>query len=147
MNDAQWTAVIKLAADKLSELGILRSELDRFINADEITAAEITAVFERTRQCTERIAQIDRQLGEASLQLRCEPELSQLLDDQRALARKIVGMTRIAYEKAERLSDGCRTGLAGISQKKWIMAQFASRSVEPGILLDYSEKTPSPKKT
>lgn len=147
MTGGEWTAAIKLAADKLNELGTLRSELDRFIDAKDITAAEISDVFKRTRLCTERIAQIDRQLGEASRGLHSEPELSQLLEDQRVLARKIVGMTRIAYEKAEQLSNDCRTGLAGISQKRWILAQFAAHPAQPGMLLDYSEKTYLPKKS
>ena len=140
MNNEEWTVVIKLAADKLNELGALRSELDRFIDAKDITAMEISNIFERTRLCSERIAQIDRQLGEASRGLRSEPELSKLLEDQRALARKVIGMTRVAYEKAERLSADCRTGLAGVQQKKWILAQFAAQPIKPGSLLNYSEK-------
>jgi hypothetical protein len=140
MNSTGFSAVIRLAADKLNELGTLRSELDRFIEATDITATEISAVFEHTRLCMERIGQIDRQLSESAGSIRLEPELSQLLDDQRALARKVIGMTRIAYEKAERLSADCRSGLAGVQQKKWILAQFSAHPIEPGSLLDYSEK-------
>jgi hypothetical protein len=146
MNGSEISAVMKLASEKLAELGELRSELDRFIDAEDITAMEISAIFERTRLCMERIAQIDRQLGISAGSLHCEPELSQLLDDQHALARKITGMICIAYEKAERLSADCRMGLAGVQQKKWILAQFASHPIEPGSLLDYSEKICSAKK-
>lgn len=140
------TSCAKLAALKLTELGELRSELDRFIEAEELTAREINAIFERTRLCVEHIEQIDRQLDKRAGELSGEPELAQLVEDSRALARKIMNMTRVAYEKAERLTEDCRAGLAGVQQKKWILAQFASHPIEPGSLLDYCEKLSSMRK-
>ncbi|HWP80934.1 MAG TPA: hypothetical protein VN446_09880 [Candidatus Acidoferrum sp.] len=136
----EWASCAKLAALKLTELGDLKSELDRFIEAEDLTAREINAIFERTRLSVEHIQQIDRQLGRWAGKFSGEPELSQLAEDSRALARKIMNMTRVAYEKAERLTEDCRTGLAGVQQKKWILAQFASHPIEPGSLLDYSEQ-------
>lgn len=140
MNSNEWTAIIMLAAEKLTLLGALRSELDRFIEANDIEAAEINAVFMHVGACMERIRQIDKRIGESAVSALTEPELSRILDDQRVLARKIIKMTSLAYEKAEQLSADCRSGLAGVQQKKWIMAQFAAHPVEPGSLLDYSEK-------
>lgn len=122
------------AGKDLCLLREIDAELSRFLDAeDEISTEEITELFSRIN---DRMTCL-RQLGLSNV--------SGLTEEQLQLIRRVLEQMNHAYQKAERLSAGCRAGLRGVQQKKWICAQFATQSLKPGSLLDYSEKLQTPK--